>query len=120
MKELEAEATTIARLAEEGRRQAEVERQQWEARQLEWRREEAIKKRIKDEKDSREELFHIINAWAEAKRIEAFFADAERQFADLNDDKKVVILERLKLGREMVGCTDALQWFGSWQTPDER
>jgi len=120
VKELEVEAATIAKLAEDGRRQAEVERQQWEAKQLEWRREEAIKKRIKDEKDSREELFHIINAWAEVKRIETFFADAERQASDLSDDKKLIILERLKLGREMVGCTDALQWFESWKVPDER
>ena len=120
VKELKREAATIAQLVEEGERQAEIERQRWEAQQIVWRREEAERRRIKAEKDSREELSSIISAWAEAKRIEEFFADTERQAAGLRDDEKVMILERLKLAREMVGCTEALQWFGSWKAPDER
>jgi len=40
--------------------------------------------------------------------------------AELSDEERELILQRLKLAREMVGETDALQWFGSWKTPDER
>jgi hypothetical protein len=120
VKELESEAVTIVKLVEEGERQAKIEWQEWEAQKREWEREEAERRRIKAEKDSREELSSIIRAWAETKRIEEFFADAERRAADLNDDEKGIILERLKLAREMVGGTDALEWLRSWKAPNER
>jgi Xaa-Pro aminopeptidase len=120
VKELKREAATIALLVEEGERKAEIERQEWEARQIIWRREEEERRRIKAEKDSREELFEIIEAWVEAKRIEEFFADAEQRAAELGDEEKSILQERLKLAREMIGGTDALKWFRSWKTPDER
>jgi hypothetical protein len=131
IKELEAASASIAKQVEEAERKAEIERQQreqqreierqrWEAEKAERARKEAEQRRIQAEKDSREELSGIINAWAKAKRIEEFFAEAERRAADLGDDEKSMILERLKLARGMVGGTDALQWFGSWKAPDER
>lgn len=120
VKELKREAATIAGLVEEGERKAEIERQEWEAKQVIWRREEEERRRIKAIKDSREELSEIIKAWAKAKRIEEFFADAERQAADLDDDEKAIVLERLKLARKMVDTTDALQWLRSWRAPHER
>lgn len=120
VKELKREAAIIAQLVEEGERKAEIERQEWEAKQIIWRREEEERRRIKAIKDSREELSEIIKGWAKAKRIEEFFADAERGAADLGDDEKAVILERLKLAREMVGSIDALLWLRSWKAPDER
>jgi hypothetical protein len=120
VKELKREAAIIAQLVEEGERKAEIERQEWEAKQIIWRREEEERRRIKAIKDSREELSEIIKGWAKAKRIEEFFAAAERGAADLGDDEKAMILERLKLAREMVGSTDALLWLRSWKAPDER
>lgn len=120
VKELKREAAIIAQLVEEGERKAEIERQEWEAKQIIWRREEEERRRIKAIKDSREELSEIIKGWAKAKRTEEFFADAERGAADLGDDEKAMILERLKLAREMVGSTNALLWLRSWKAPDER
>ncbi len=120
VKELKREAATIAQLVEEGERKAEIERQQWEAERLVWEREEAERRRIKAKKDSREELANIIQAWAEVKRIEEFFADAERRAMELSEDEKEIVLERLKLAREMVGGTDALEWLRTWRAPDER
>ncbi len=120
VKELEREAATIARLVEEGERQAEIERQRWQAQKLEWDREEAERRRIKAEKESREELSRIISAWAEAKKIDEFFADAERRAAELSDEERELLLQRLKLAHDMVGNTDALEWFMSWVAPDER
>jgi hypothetical protein len=64
-------------------------------------REEADLRRIKAEKNSREELSSIIEAWAEAKRIQEFFADAERRAADLSDVERRMVLERLKLARDL-------------------
>ena len=120
VKELEREAATIATLVEEGERQAEVERQRWEAMQQEWRREEAERRRIKAIKDGRDELFSIIDTWAEAKRIEEFFKDAELRAAALGNDDHAAILDRLKQARELLGGVDALQRFLSWKSPEER
>jgi hypothetical protein len=131
IKELEAASASIAKLVVEAERKAEIQRQQheqqreierqrWEAEKAERARAEAKQRRIKAEQDSRKELHEIIEAWAEAKRIEDFFADAERRAAELGDDEKVLVLERLKLAREMVEITDALQWLRSWRAPDER
>lgn len=120
VKELEAEAANIVKRFEEGERQAEIERQRREEAQRTQAREEAERRRLKAIKDSREELSSIISAWAKTKRIEEFFADAERRAVDLSDDEKRMVLERLKLAREMVGGTDALEWFQSWRSPDER
>jgi hypothetical protein len=119
-KELESEVATIVRLFDEGERKAEIERQQWEAQKREWEREEAERRRIQAKKESLEQLLNIIDTWAEAKRIEDFFADAERRAADLSDDEKLIILERLGLAREIIGSTDALKRFKSWKAPDER
>jgi len=131
IKELETASPSIAKRVEEAEQKAEIEklqreqqreieRQRWEAEKAELAREEAKRRRIQAEKDSREELSGIINAWAKAKKIEEFFADAERRAEDLGADEKALILERLNLAREMVGSTDALQWFRSWKAPDER
>lgn len=120
VKELESEAVKLARLVEEGERKAEIERQQWEARQREREREEAVQRRIRAKEESREQLLNIIDSWAEARRIEDFFADAERRAGDLPNDEKLVILERLRLAREFIGGTDALKRFKSWKAPDER
>lgn len=120
VKELERAAVIIARLAEEGERQAELERRQWEAQQEQWRREEAERRAERALKDSREDLLRIINGWAESNRIEQFFLDAERRAATLTDSERLKILERLKRARLLVGSADTLDHFMTWRSPDER
>ena len=73
VRELEKATVEIARLVEEGERQAEIERQRWEAQREQWRREEEARRTAKALKDSKEDLLQVIDAWAEAKRLEAFF-----------------------------------------------
>jgi len=120
VKELKREAATIVQLVEEGERKAEIERKEWEAKQVIWRREEEERRRVKAIMDSREELSEIIKAWAKAKRIEDFFTDVERRVANLEEDEKTAVLERLALARKMVDTTDALRWLAAWKTPEER
>jgi hypothetical protein len=120
IKELKREAATITQLVEEGERKAEIERQQWEAQQIVWRREEEERRRIKAIKDSREELSEIIKAWAKAKDIDDFFTDVERRAANMEKNPKAVVLDRLALARTMIDSTDALKWLAVWKTPDER
>ena len=117
---LERAAVIIARLAEEGERQAELERREWEAQREQWRREEAERRAERALKDSREDLLRIINGWAESNRIEQFFLDAERRAAALTDNERLKILERLKCARLLVGSTDTLDHFMTWRSPDER
>jgi hypothetical protein len=120
VKELERAAASVARLVEEGERQAEIERKQWEVQQEQWRREEAERRAAKALKESRVELLQIIDGWAESKRIEQFFQDAERRTANLSDNERLKILERLKRARELVGSVDVLDHFMVWRSPDER
>lgn len=120
VKEVETEVVNIVKRFEEGERQAEIERQRREEERRAQAREEAERRRLKAIKDSREELSEIIKAWAKAKRIEDFFIDVERRAANLDEDQKAAVLERLELARKMVDSTDALQWLVSWETPEER
>ena len=120
VRELEKATVEIARLVEEGERLAEIERQRWEAQQERWRREEEARRAAKALKDSREELLQIIDAWAEAKRLEAFFADAERRARDLPDEQRERIMKRLRLAHALIGSTDALERFDAWRAPEER
>lgn len=120
VKELKRETVTIAQLVEEGERKAEIERKEWEAKQVIWRHEEEERRLVKAIKDSREELAEIIKAWAKAKGIEDFLADVEQRAANLEEEQRVVVLERLAQARALTDSTDALKWLTAWKTPDER
>ena len=78
MKELEQSVAEVARLVEEGTRQAELERKRIEARHEQWRREEEERRAAKALKDSKDELLQIINDWAQSKRLEECFMEAEK------------------------------------------
>jgi hypothetical protein len=120
VKELERAVVDVARLIEEGQRQAELEHQRWEAQQAIWERERAERRAEEALKESKEELLQIIARWAEAKSLDQFFADAERRVADLNADKRLRMLDRLKSARELIGSVDALERLRSWKSPEER
>lgn len=120
VKELEKSSEIIARLVEEGERRAEIERKKREAEWEQYRREEKVRRAKEALKESREELFRIINAWGEVNRIEQFFKDVESRVASLNDDQKPKVLKRLRLARQMIGNVDALGYFMRWRSPSER
>jgi len=120
IRELEKATVEIARLVEEGERQAEIERQRWEAQREQWRREEEARRAAKTLKDSKEDLPQVIDAWAEAKRLDAFFADAERSAQNLPDEQRERTIERLRRARALIGSTDALERFDAWRAPEER
>lgn len=120
VKELEEAAGEIARLVEEGERQAAIERQRWEAQRECERQEEAVRRAAQARKESREELLQIIERWGTATRIEQFFREAEQRAAGLGDEERARLLERLRRAREMVGSVDALDRFLAWRVPEER
>lgn len=85
-----------------------------------WRREEAERRAAEALKKSKEDLYHIIDRWAESNRIEQFFTEAERRAAGLEEGERLKLLERLRHARELIGSVDALDHFLVWKSPDER
>ncbi len=120
MRELEKATIEIARRVEEGERRAEIERKRLAAEYERWRREEEARQAAKALQDSKDELLQIIDAWAAAKRLEEFFADAERRAQDLPAEHRERALERLRRARGLIGSTDALERFDAWRAPQER
>lgn len=120
VKALEKQAAPLAKLVEEGERQAEIERQRREEEHQRWLREEEERRCIRNREESREELFAIVEAWGVAKRIEEFFEDAERRAEGLGAEERGLLLDRLRGARELLGGVDALQRFLAWRPPEER
>ena len=113
-------ATSIAKLVEEGERQAELERKRWEEQQRQWAREEDQRRKAKAFKGSRDELLLIVEQWSLATRIEKFFEDAARSSAHLDREAQAAVNERIARARSVLGGTNALERFGSWRSPEER
>ena len=117
---LEQQSSQIVGLVNEEARLAEIQRQK---RELEWQRwqiEEAERKRVRDIKESKADLLGIIDAWAEAKRIESFFEEVESRTSTFNQEEPGAILKRLAEARELLGAIDALERLKAWKTPRER
>lgn len=100
--------------------EAEERRRKWDEQRERDRIENEEKRRVKNLKDSREELFSIIETWAEAKRIEEFFKDAQLRANDLSEDDRQAVENRLTEARRLLGSLDALERFKAWKTPKER
>lgn len=120
VRELEKATVEVARLVEEGERQAELERQRWATQIEQWDREEAERRTAKALKESKEELLEIIEMWATSKRLEEFFADAEHKLKNLAEGERTRTMERLRRARKLIGSIDALERFQSWKAPEER
>jgi hypothetical protein len=65
-------------------------------------------------------IARVVERWAEAKRVEAFFEDAGRRAASLEEGASTAMLERLARGRALIGGVDALERFRSWKAPEDR
>ncbi|MBE3065355.1 MAG: hypothetical protein IMZ69_10110 [Spirochaetes bacterium] len=120
VRELESVVATIVQRREEAQRQAEIERQRWEAECRERERREQERRRAQAVKESREQLFAIVDAWALADRIERFFDDAERRASALGSDDRAGLLDRIRQARTLLGGTDALVRLQQWKAPSER
>lgn len=113
-------AVIVAQLVAEAERQAELERQEWEAQRRKWAREEAERKTAAAYKASRDELLGLVEQWALVKRIEGFFAEVAQSAEGVDDAARVELAERLHCAREMLGGTNALDRLRSWRSPEER
>lgn len=117
VRDLERASPEVARLFEEGQRQAELEMRKWEEQRELWRKEEAERRSAQALKESKEALIQIINDWAESTRIDQFFTEMEARAALLGQDDRQVILERLKQARQLLKGSDSIGRLKGWKTP---
>lgn len=100
--------------------EADERHRQWEIQREKDRIEAEAKRHAKNLKDSKDEIYKIIETWAEAKRIDEFFKDALTRTKDLSNEEREVIETRLADARKLLGTIDALEKFKEWKSPDER
>lgn len=108
----------IKRLRADAHERAAERRRQWEEADPKHRAEERRRRRAEAVVKSREELFAIIAAWAEARDVEAFFADVLDRTT--GEPAKREVLQRIDLARDLLGSTDALTRLRLWRAPAER
>ncbi len=72
------------------------------------------------EKESREHLEQIIQAWARVRNLERFFRGVQLRSRNLSDEDRERVHSQLALARECIGSQDPLEVFLSWKAPQER
>ena len=110
----------ISHTTQIAKQEAEERQRQWDIQREKDRCEAEEKRHAKNLKDSRDELFNIIETWAEAKRIDEFFKDAQLRANELSDEDRQSIETRLTEARKLLGTLDALERFRTWKAPNER
>lgn len=110
----------ISHATQIAKQEAEERQRQWDIQREKDRREAEEKRQAKNLKDSQDELFSIIENWAEAKRIDEFFKDAHLRAKDLPDDERQAVEVSLTEARKLLGRLDALGRFKEWKSPEER
>ncbi|EDT3576195.1 hypothetical protein NRX76_000353 [Salmonella enterica] len=109
----------IKKQQEEARVKAEARRIQWELDEKRYREKERIRREKEAYKASLAELNGIMIQWAEDKRIEQFFREAELDVAMLDGQKKTLVMERLQLARQLLLVDTAVERLLKWKTPEE-
>jgi hypothetical protein len=117
---LEKSVGAVSLLVDEARRKWEREQQEWQAQREQWRREEEKRRALEAEKQSLDELRHIMSAWIEARDRETFFNALESMLADISEDAREQLLDRLRKARELLSSAGVLERFVRWRSPQER
>lgn len=100
--------------------EAEERKRRWEIQCEKDRHDAEERRRANNLKISRDELLTIIESWAEAKRIDDFFNDAQLRASDLSKDDLQTMETRLTEAKKLLGSIDALERFKEWKSPNER
>ncbi|MFB1943888.1 hypothetical protein [Salmonella enterica] len=110
----------ITRQLEEARIEAEERRIKYEREHAIWLEKERIRREEEAHKARITELKAIMAQWAEDKRMEQFFREAELDAAGLDEQQKVRVMERLHLAQQLLSEDTAVERLLKWQTPLER
>lgn len=116
---LETHPSTIRHLIEEARLAAEKRAREWEEEKQRYVLEEQAKRRAKALEASHTELLAIIEEWNERKRIAAFFEEAMTQAAQVSEDAKDDIEQRLAAAKKLLEVADPLSRLKQWRSPEE-
>ncbi|HBC5609517.1 TPA: hypothetical protein KEV05_003694 [Klebsiella oxytoca] len=110
----------IKKQQEEARIKAEERRIQWELDEKRYREKDRIRREKEAYNASLAELKAIMAQWAEDKRMEQFFREAEVDVASLDESQKVQVMERLQLARQFLSSDTAIERLLKWRMPQER
>lgn len=110
----------ILKQLEDARIKAKEWRIQWERDQAIYLEKERIRREEEAHKASITELKAIMIQWAEDKRMEQFFREAELDAAGLDEQQRVRVMERLQLAQQFLSEDTAVERLLKWQTPLER
>lgn len=110
----------IKKQLEEARIKAEARRIQWELDEKRYREQDRIRREKEAYNASLAELKAIMVQWAEDKRIEQFFREAEIDADTFDKPKRMLVIERLQLARHFLSGVTAVELLLDWKTPQER
>ncbi len=100
--------------------EAEERKRQWDIQLEKSRIEAEERRRAKNLKDSQDELYSIIEAWADTKLINEFFKDAQLHVNELPKNDRQTIESKLAEAKELLNTLDVLERFKVWKSPKER
>lgn len=117
--ELEEAAPKVAILMKEGRERDAARREAEAAAHAQWLIKEERRRQEVVRQQGKEELLSIMKAWAEARSIRAFLAEAENEIrgAGLQEDERQNLLDRLALARELTSAGSPVELLTSWRPP---
>jgi hypothetical protein len=118
VKELEREVAELARLVEEGERQAFAEQQKWEAEAALWWQQEIERRIAHALQESKKALLQIIDDWAGTAQIDQFFTDMERRATML--ESRQLALDRLERARQLLAAGGYVEMLKRWGMSDDQ
>jgi hypothetical protein len=119
-KNLPEYAAEIAELEKEAKYLAKIEWQKREEKFERWRIQNEQEELEKAQKKSQQDLLGVIQQWAESQHILNFFEHIEDYLSDVEEgDQRLLVQERLRLAKELIGQTDPFQKLIQWKTPSE-
>lgn len=120
VRELAQGANEIARLVAEAELRAEAQRREWEIERQKRLKEEAERRAAIALKESKADLLQFIARWSEARNIEQFLADVEKDLLRFDPEARELLNDRLQAARKLFDDGSALEHLKSWKTPQER
>jgi hypothetical protein len=120
IRELKKAVPEVLSQVDEAEREAEARQREWEEQVVRWDRRQAEERAAKALKDSTDQLLAIIEEWAAATRLAAFFDDARARIEGLPEAERGALLARLARARGLIGTTDTVTRFKEWRSPEDR
>jgi hypothetical protein len=127
IQDLASTAASIAKMAEDAERRAEVrareheiQMQEWHREQLERQRLEAARMREQQYRQSRDQLVQMVEAWQVARWANKFLTEVEKRSATDESSDARLLRDRVQEARRVLGTMDVVERFRAWRSPEEQ